>query len=189
MVFLFFTFIFLLKLKISNWLYSLLDLITSGSLSHTSSKPLCHDLLMNFISKFPVMHEELIQSLLKGKRTLYSIQCLTFCSSVKNFESCSQRKNWFIVLLRTLFLFFLFDLYMKLQVEGIELLQLGSGMPQLQWGTYGHHQVTRAHRPRQTSVLCLFRTQWMVGHFLLLDRSIFSQIFISIKILNHKKWC
>uniref|UniRef100_A0A8C9KSQ7 Uncharacterized protein n=1 Tax=Serinus canaria TaxID=9135 RepID=A0A8C9KSQ7_SERCA len=108
------------------------------------------------------------------KRDSAVIQCLAFFSSVKNFESCSQRKNWFIILLRTLFFvlfFFVCHLYMKLQVKGIELLQLGDGMPQLQlqWGSYGHHQVTRAQRPRQTSVLCLF-----------------SLIFIPIKILNHK---
>lgn len=74
---------------------------------------------------------------------------------------------------------------MKLHIEEIELLQL-AGISQLQWGTYGHHQVTRAYRPRQTSVLCLFRTQWLVGHFLLFARSIFSLIFIPIKILKHK---
>lgn len=88
----FFSFLFLLKLKICNCLYSLLDPVTNGSLSHIGSKPLGLELLMNFSSKFAMMHEELIQSLLKGKGTLYSIQCLAFCSSVKNFESCSQRK-------------------------------------------------------------------------------------------------
>lgn len=75
--------------------------------------------------------------------------------------------------------------FSSVHIEGIELLQLGAGMPQLQWGTCGHHQVTHAYRPRQTSVLCLFRTQWMVGHFLLFAR-IFSLIFIANKILNHE---
>lgn len=154
-------------------------------MSHSGIRPLCLDLLMNFSSKFAVMHEELIQSPLKGMGTPYSIQCLAFCSSVKNFESCSQRKNLFIVLLRTLY-FFLFHLYMELHVEGIELPHLSARVPQLQWGTYGHHQVTRAYRLKQTSVLCLFRTQWVVGHFLLFARSIFSLMFIPIKMLNHQ---
>lgn len=74
----FFSFIFPLKLKICNFLYSLLDPVTSGTLSHIGSKPLCHDLLMNFSSKFAVMNEELIQSLLKGKRTLYSFSAWPF---------------------------------------------------------------------------------------------------------------
>lgn len=95
-----------------------------------------------------------------------------------------SEKNWFIVLLRTLFFFF--SSVHGITCRGVELLQLGAGMPQNQWWIYGHHQITLAYKPRQTSVLCLFRKQWMVGHFLLLARSIFSLIFIPNKILNHE---